>query len=74
MRSEASFVALCVAAPVPASSSKTNRHRLSRGDDRAANAALYRSHWSVCLRTPAPAITWHGRPPRVARRRRSSGS
>ncbi|MER5432395.1 IS110 family transposase [Streptomyces sp. NPDC002588] len=42
MRTEASFAALCGAAPVPASSGKTNRHRLSRGGDRAANAALYR--------------------------------
>ncbi|MEU3147691.1 transposase, partial [Streptomyces sp. NPDC006999] len=40
MRSEASFAALCGAAPVPASSGRTNRHRLSRGGDRAANAAL----------------------------------
>lgn len=42
LRSEASFAALCGVAPVPASSGKTNRHRLSRGGDRAANAALYR--------------------------------
>ncbi|MEV5149736.1 transposase [Streptomyces sp. NPDC052727] len=42
MRSEASFAALCGVAPVPASSGRTNRHRLSRGGDRAANAALYR--------------------------------
>ncbi|MEV6181723.1 transposase [Streptomyces sp. NPDC052015] len=42
MRTESSFAALCGAAPVPASSGKTNRHRLSRGGDRAANAALYR--------------------------------
>lgn len=42
MRSEASFAALCGAAPVPASSGRTSRHRLSRGGDRAANAALYR--------------------------------
>ncbi|WP_433445927.1 IS110 family transposase [Streptomyces sp. CA-142005] len=42
MRTEASFAALCAAAPVPASSGRTNRHRLSRGGDRAANAALYR--------------------------------
>lgn len=40
--SEASFAALCGAAPVPASSGKTQRHRLSRGGDRAANAALHR--------------------------------
>ncbi|MFD3553432.1 IS110 family transposase [Streptomyces goshikiensis] len=42
MRSEASFAALCGVAPVPASSGRTNRHRLSRGGDRDANAALYR--------------------------------
>ncbi|MEU1057021.1 IS110 family transposase [Streptomyces sp. NPDC005876] len=42
MRTEASFAALCGAAPVPASSGRTNRHRLSRGGDRTANAALYR--------------------------------
>ncbi|WUP61474.1 IS110 family transposase [Streptomyces sp. NBC_00258] len=42
LRTEASFAALCGAAPVPASSGKTNRHRLSRGGDRAANGALYR--------------------------------
>ncbi|UQE75313.1 IS110 family transposase [Gordonia sp. PP30] len=42
LRSEASFAALCGAAPVPASSGKTSRHRLSRGGDRAANNALHR--------------------------------
>ncbi|MFQ6143092.1 IS110 family transposase [Streptomyces seoulensis] len=42
MRTGASFAALCGAAPVPASSGRTTRHRLSRGGDRAANAALYR--------------------------------
>jgi Transposase IS116/IS110/IS902 family len=36
------FAALCGAAPVPASSGKITRHRLSRGGDRAANNALYR--------------------------------
>ncbi len=30
------------AAPIPASSGKTTRHRLSRGGDRAANNALHR--------------------------------
>ncbi|WP_349361780.1 transposase [Paenarthrobacter sp. PH39-S1] len=29
-------------APIPASSGKTTRHRLSRGGDRAANSAIYR--------------------------------
>ena len=41
LRSEASFAALCGVAPVPASSGRTDRHRLNRGGDRAANAALY---------------------------------
>lgn len=41
LRNEASFAALCGAAPVPASSGKTHRHRLSRGGDRAANRALH---------------------------------
>jgi transposase len=42
LRSEATLAALCGTAPVPASSGKTVRHRLSRGGDRAANAALHR--------------------------------
>jgi transposase len=42
MESEAAFAALAGVAPVPASSGKTNRHRLSRGGDRQANASLYR--------------------------------
>jgi len=42
MRSEAALAALCGVAPVPASSGRTTRHRLSRGGDRAANNALYR--------------------------------
>jgi transposase len=41
LRSEASFAALCGVSPVPASSGKTIRHRLSRGGDRAANSALH---------------------------------
>lgn len=42
LRSEAAFAMLCGAAPIPASSGKTNRHRLNRGGDRQANKALYR--------------------------------
>jgi transposase len=41
LHGEASFAALCGTAPVPASSGRTTRHRLSRGGDRAANAALH---------------------------------
>jgi transposase len=33
---------VCGASPVEASSGKTVRHRLNRGGDRQANAALYR--------------------------------
>lgn len=42
LRSEASFAALCGVSPLLASSGKTNRHRLNRGGDRAANSALHR--------------------------------
>jgi transposase len=42
LTSETAFAMLCGVAPIPASSGKTNRHRLNRGGDRQANAALYR--------------------------------
>lgn len=42
LHDEASFAALCGVAPVPASSGKTRRYRLSRGGDRQANHALHR--------------------------------
>jgi len=42
LRSEAAFAALCGVNPIPASSGKTNRHRLNRGGDRSANCALHR--------------------------------
>jgi transposase len=42
LHNEGSFAALCGAAPVPASSGKTHRYRLSRGGDRQANHALHR--------------------------------
>ncbi len=42
IRSEAAFAKLCGACPIPASSGKTTRHRLNRGGNRQANAALYR--------------------------------
>ena len=41
LRSEAAFARLCGVAPIPASSGKTNRHRLHRGGDRTANSALH---------------------------------
>jgi transposase len=39
---ESRFAHGCGAAPIPASSGRTNKHRLNRGGDRHANAALYR--------------------------------
>ncbi len=42
LRSEAAFSMLCGASPLEASSGKVKRHRLNRGGDRHANAALHR--------------------------------
>ena len=39
--SEASFAMMCGACPIPASSGKTNRHRLNRGGNRQAKSALH---------------------------------
>ena len=56
LHSEAAFASLCGAAPIPASSGRTNRHRLSRGGGRDANRALYplaigRMGWDPATRT-----------------------
>ena len=42
IHSEAALAKLCGACPVPASSGRTKRHRLNRGGNRQANAALHR--------------------------------
>jgi transposase len=42
LHSQAGFAALCGVSPVEASSGQTQRHRLNRGGDRQANAALHR--------------------------------
>ena len=57
VRSEAAFAKLCGACPIPASSGKTNRHRLNRGGNRQANAALYRTV-IVRMRWHAPTIAY----------------
>jgi transposase len=41
LRNEAAFAHLCGAAPIPASSGKSVRHRLNRHGNRDANRALY---------------------------------
>src|SRR5680860_1503042 len=43
IRSEAALAKLCGVCPIPASSGKTNRHRLNRGGNRQANSALFRA-------------------------------
>ena len=42
LKSERSWAHLCGTTPIPASSGKVTRHRLNRGGDRQANAALHR--------------------------------
>ncbi|GAA2749687.1 IS110 family transposase [Amnibacterium kyonggiense] len=42
LHSDAAFAALCGVSPIPASSGKTNRHRLNRGGDRQGNNAIWR--------------------------------
>lgn len=42
IHSEAAFAKICGVCPIPASSGKTERHRLNRGGNRQANAALHR--------------------------------
>jgi len=55
--SDAALAKMCGACPIPASSGKTNgRHRLNRGGNRQANAALYRA---IIVR-----MRWH--PPTIA--------
>lgn len=52
LSSESGFATLCGVSPVPVSSGKTNRYRLNRGGDRAANSALHIIAIG-CLRTDA---------------------
>lgn len=58
IRSDAALAKLCGACPIPAGSGKTNgRHRLNRGGNRQANAALYRAI-IVRMRWHPPTITY----------------
>lgn len=57
IRSEAAFAKLCGVCPIPASSGKTTRHRLNRGGNRRANAALYRVA-VVRMRSHLPTIAY----------------
>jgi hypothetical protein len=62
--SEAAFAHLCGVAPIPASSGKTNRHRLHRGGDRVANSAAHRRGRPTTLRPAQPGLR---RPPHCRR-------
>jgi Transposase IS116/IS110/IS902 family len=53
LRSEAAWAHLCAAAPIPASSGKTVRHRLNPGGDRQANHALWRIVFTRMSSDPA---------------------
>jgi len=65
LRSEAAFAHLCGVAPIPASSGKTNRHRLHRGGDRSGNRAL---HIAVVVR-----LRYDQRSKTYAKRRTTEG-
>lgn len=65
VRSEAAFAKLCGVCPLPASSGKTQRHRLNRGGNRQANAALFRV---VIVR-----MRWHQPTKAYVARRTSQG-
>jgi len=59
LASEAGFAMLCGVAPLPASSGQTQRHRLNRGGDRAANSALHMTaicRLRLCPKTRAYAV------------------
>ena len=58
IRSEAAFAKLCGACPIPTGSGRTSgRHRLNRGGNRQANAALYRAA-IVRMRWHAPTLAY----------------
>ena len=65
LRSDAAFASLCGVSPLPASSGKTNRHRLNRGGNRQANATLHRI---VVVR-----LRWHEQTKAYASRRLKEG-
>jgi hypothetical protein len=57
IRSEAALAKLCGVCPIPASSGKTSRHRLNRGGDRQANAAVYRVVIVRRIQASCPCLT-----------------
>ncbi len=74
LRSEAAWAHMCAAAPIPASSGKTVRHRLNPGGNRQANHALWRIVFTRMGSHPPPAPTSNGAPKKENPRRKSSAA
>jgi transposase len=73
VRNDAAFASLAGVCPIPASSGRTIRHRLSRGGDRALNRAIHTiavTRIRSCPRTRACVIRRRaeGKTPREIRR------
>jgi transposase len=64
-RSDAGFATLWGVSPLPASAGKTKRHRLNRGGNRQANAALHR--------IAVVRLRWHEQTQAYAARRTEQG-
>jgi transposase len=64
-RSDTGIAALCGVSPLPASSGKSKRHRLNRGGNRQANAALHR--------VAVVRLRWHEQTQAYAARRTEQG-
>jgi transposase len=56
LRSEAAWAHMCAAAPIPASSGKTVRHRLNPGGNRQAGHALWRIVFTRMSSHPATRV------------------
>ena len=74
LRSEAAWAHLCGAAPIPASSGKTVRHRLNPGGDRQANHALWRIVFTRLGSRPATRAYAERRTQKENPRQRSSAA
>jgi len=74
--SEAGFAAVSGASPVDASSGRQVHHRLNRGGERQANAALWRIVMTrlACDPRTANYVELRSTPPRPRRKRRSSAA
>ncbi|WP_373463949.1 transposase [Streptomyces canus] len=74
IHSQAAFAKLAGVCPVPASSGKTNRHRLNRGGHRQLNSGLYRGVIVRMASTSPPSTTWPDARAKARRKERSSAA